>query len=71
MINALARLGDRLLRGVLPEAEAQACAYTGNGCRDRTVLSSGWYACCTNTCGHSVCTLDDYGTLMGCAILSC
>jgi hypothetical protein len=68
MVNALARLGDRILRGVLPEAEAQACSLTTNGCGTWHVLGNGeQWACCNNTCGKKQCTLDYYGTLLGCS----
>jgi hypothetical protein len=71
MINALARLGDRLLRGVLPEAEAQACTLTLSGCTNVHTLSAGeWYGCCNSSCGKR-CTLDYYGTVLGCSYSVC
>jgi hypothetical protein len=72
MVTAFARLGDRVLRGVLPSAEAQACALTTNACTNIHALSSGeWYGCCKNSCGKKQCTVDYYGTLLGCSYSVC
>ncbi len=67
MLNALGRLGDRVLRGVLPTTEAQACAYEFNNCQNVT-----WYSSyeaegnCLNSCGQRVCTVYYWGDLFGC-----
>lgn len=69
MMNALERLGNRVLRGVLPktEAQAQTCYYEANNCNNVTYYSSGeWEGDCLNSCGKRVCTVDYYGTLLGC-----
>jgi hypothetical protein len=59
MVNALARLGDRILRGVLPAAERQACVYELD---DRTNIhslsKSEWYGSCTNSCHQRKCTIE-------------
>jgi hypothetical protein len=67
MMNALERLGNRVLRGVLPTMEAQACAYEANNCTNIKYISeSEWEGDCLNSCGKRVCTVDYYGTLLGC-----
>jgi hypothetical protein len=72
MVNAFARLGDRILRGVLPAAEAQACVYELNGCTNiHTLSESEWYGCCTNSCQQRKCTLEYYGTILGCSESVC
>ena len=68
MINTLARLGDRLLRGVLPAAEAQACTVEWKACGAYHYIgTSEYWACCTNSCGKKQCTLNYYGTTLGCS----
>jgi hypothetical protein len=59
MINAFARLGDRMLRGVLPTMEAQASCTTKN-------LGPSEYAVCCAPPEES-CTLHYYGTILGCS----
>jgi hypothetical protein len=50
MVNAFARLCDRILRGVLPAAEAQACVCEPNDCTYVHSLSEGeWYGVCQPT----------------------
>jgi hypothetical protein len=72
MVNALARLGDRILGGVLPATEAQACTLELKNCSNIHYLSSGeWYGCCTNSCGGRQCTLDYNGTVLGCSYSVC
>jgi hypothetical protein len=72
MVNAFARLGDRILRGVLPAAEAQACSPEWKSCGTIHVIGSGeTYACCTNSCGKKQCTLDYYGTILSCSYAVC
>jgi hypothetical protein len=58
MINAFARLGDRMLRGVLPTTEAQA------SCRTKSLGPSEYAICCTNP---DSCTLYYFGTELGCS----
>jgi hypothetical protein len=69
MVNAFARLGDRILRGVLPAAEAQACSPEWRGCGPSHVIGSGeTWACCTDSCGRkNQCTLNYYGTILSCS----
>ena len=65
--SADSRLGDRILRGVVPAAEAQACVYELNDCTDIPSLSeSEWYGCCTKSCHQRKCTLEYHGTILGC-----
>jgi hypothetical protein len=72
MVNAFARLGDRILRGVLPSAEVQACSPELRNCTNIHSLGAGeWYACCTNSCGGRQCTLDYHGTVLGCSYAVC
>lgn len=72
MVNAFARLGDRILRGVLPEAEAHACSPKLNNCTNIHSLGNGeWYGCCTNSCGGRQCTLDYFGTALSCSYSVC
>ena len=67
MINAFGRLGDRVLRGVLPRTEAQACLYQWSGCTNVTWYSSDYgEGNCINTCGKRVCTVFYHGDLFGC-----
>jgi hypothetical protein len=58
MINALARLGDRMLRGVLPTTEAQA------SCQTKGIGPSEYAICCTDP---KSCTLYYYGTELTCS----
>jgi hypothetical protein len=68
MVNALARPGDRMLRGVLPAAGAQACSYAWTSCYDVTCSSGAeCWGCRKNTCGQYTCALDYDGDLFGCS----
>jgi len=62
MINAFARLGDRMLRGVLPTMEARA------GCKNVYFSQSEYAHCCTPANGNpGTCELYYYGTELGCS----
>lgn len=63
MINAFARLGDRMLRGVLPATEAQAAR---TGCWDVDFGQSEYARCCSVN-GDNTCQLYYYGTELGCS----
>jgi hypothetical protein len=68
MVNAFARLGDRILRGVLLAAEAQACTLELNKCtKIHTLSESEWYGCCANSCKQRKCTLEYFRTILGCS----
>ena len=58
MINAFARLGDRMLRGVLPTMEARA------SCTTKYFSQSEYAVCCTDP---TSCELHYYGTILGCS----
>jgi len=61
MINAFARLGDRMLRGVLPATEAQA------SCSTKYIGPSEYAVCCPTTGNNGTCTLHYFGTILGCS----